>query len=53
MNVEHYSKTHENQWLFKKYKTEKDVITFDKINFEISLVDIYDKVDFLPGVKLS
>jgi len=46
LQVEHYSKTDKNQWLFREYKTEQDVINFDKINFEISLIDIYDKVDF-------
>jgi Uma2 family endonuclease len=46
LQIEHYSKTDKNQWLFREYKTEKDVISFDKINFEISLIDIYDKVNF-------
>jgi Uma2 family endonuclease len=46
LQIDHYSKTKENEWLFKEYKTEKDVIKFDKINFEIDLIDIYDKVDF-------
>jgi Uma2 family endonuclease len=45
LQIEHYSKTNENQWLFREYKTEQNVISFDKINFEISLIDIYDKVD--------
>jgi Uma2 family endonuclease len=46
LQIDHYSKTDKNQWLFREYKTEKDVINFDKIDFEISLIDIYDKVDF-------
>lgn len=45
IQIEHYSKTDKNQWLFREYTTEKDVILFDKINFEISVMDIYDKVD--------
>lgn len=46
LQIDHYSKTDKNQWLFREYKTEKDIINFDKIDFEISLIDIYDKVDF-------
>jgi len=44
IQIEHYSKTDKNQWLFREYSTEKDVILFDKINFEITVMDIYDKV---------
>ncbi len=45
IQIEHYSKTDKNQWLFREYSTEEDVIIFDKINFEIPVMDIYDKVD--------
>lgn len=47
LQVDHYSKTDKNQWLFKEYNQENDLISFKKINFEISLVDLYDKVDFM------
>lgn len=46
LQVDHYSRTDKNQWLFKEYNAEKDLINFEKINFEIPLIDIYDKVDF-------
>jgi Uma2 family endonuclease len=46
LQVDHYSKTDKNQWLFREYNIERDVITFKKINFAIELIDIYDKVDF-------
>ncbi len=46
LQIDHYSRTDKNQWLFREYNTEKDLIIFEKINFEISLIDIYDKVDF-------
>ena len=46
LQVEQYSKTDNNQWLFREYNKEQDTIKFEKINFEIPLIDIYDKVDF-------
>jgi Uma2 family endonuclease len=44
--VEHFSKTEDNKWLLTEYETEDTRLAFNFINFEISLQDIYTRVDF-------
>ncbi|MEH1961438.1 MAG: Uma2 family endonuclease [Nostoc sp.] len=45
-HVEQYSKTDENKWIFSEYEEEKNILILSSIQFQISLSDIYDKVDF-------
>lgn len=46
MHVEQYSKTDNNRWIFTEYEDADVTISLTSITFEISLFDIYDKVDF-------
>lgn len=46
MHVEQYSKTDNNRWIFTEYEDADVTISLASIYFEISLFDIYDKVDF-------
>lgn len=51
MHVEQYSKTENsktatNQWLFSEYDGENAILALTTIQFQISLSDIYDKVEF-------
>jgi Uma2 family endonuclease len=44
--VMHYSKTNEGEWIFREYKCEDDIVKLQHLDFEISLVDIYQDVNF-------
>ncbi|MFM6753082.1 MAG: Uma2 family endonuclease, partial [Dolichospermum sp.] len=44
--VMHYSKTNEGEWIFREYKSENDIVKLQHLDFEISLVDIYQDVNF-------
>ncbi|MDB9488752.1 Uma2 family endonuclease [Dolichospermum circinale CS-537/01] len=44
--VMHYSKTNEGEWMFREYKSENDVVKLQHLYFEISLIDIYQDVNF-------
>ncbi len=44
--VEHYRKTNDNEWLFSEYQGENTLLSLNSIFFEITLKDIYAKVDF-------
>lgn len=46
MHVEQYSKTDNNRWIFTEYEDADVTISLASISFEISLFDIYNKVDF-------
>lgn len=46
MHVEQYSKTDNNRWIFSEYEDSEQIISLESIAFEISLIDIYDKVNF-------
>ncbi|MBD2682763.1 MULTISPECIES: Uma2 family endonuclease [Nostoc] len=45
-HVEQYYKTDNKKWIFSEYEDENSILTLSSIQFEISLLDIYDKVDF-------
>ena len=45
-HLEHYIKTEPRHWLFIECDNPKDIISLSSINFEIELIDLYDKVDF-------
>jgi hypothetical protein len=44
--VMHYSKTNEGEWIFREYKCKDDIVKLQHLDFEISLVDIYQDVNF-------
>jgi Uma2 family endonuclease len=46
MHVEHYIKTDRRKWTFLEYEDSNDILNLASISCEISLADIYDKVDF-------
>lgn len=46
MHVEHYAKTESRKWLFCEYDGEDATLTLASVLFQISLADLYDKVDF-------
>ncbi len=46
MHVEQFSKTADNKWLFAEYDGENTVLALTSVQFQISLQDIYDKVQF-------
>jgi Uma2 family endonuclease len=49
MQVEQYFKTGKNRWTFSEYYDANETISLNSIDFEISLEDIYDKVEFETG----
>jgi len=46
MQVEQYFKTGKNSWNFSEYYNANETLSLNSINFEITLEDIYDKVEF-------
>jgi Uma2 family endonuclease len=49
MHIMHYAKSDRNRWIFSEYEQPDEVLSFASFNFEISLADLYDKVDFAEG----
>jgi Uma2 family endonuclease len=41
-----FYKSKENQWIFCDYNSPEEILSLSALDFEISLLDIYDKVDF-------
>lgn len=46
MQVEKYFKTGKNSWTFSEYYDPNETVSLNSIDFEITLEDIYDKVEF-------
>ncbi len=46
MEVEQFTKTESEQWLLSEYRGEDRKLSLKFINFEITLADLYDKVNF-------
>jgi Uma2 family endonuclease len=44
--IEHFSKTDNKRWSFSEYDESDDAIALSSVSFEISLADIYNKVNF-------
>src|ERR671932_1365456 len=44
--IEHFSKTDKKRWSFCEYDESDDAIALSSVSFEISLADIYNKVNF-------
>ncbi|MGF1673816.1 MAG: Uma2 family endonuclease [Rivularia sp. (in: cyanobacteria)] len=49
MKVEQYFKTGRNSWNFSEYYDVNETIFLNSIKFEITLEDIYDRVEFETG----
>ena len=45
-HVEHYVKNDRKHWTFSEYDDAEEVIALNAIDFQISLTDLYDKVEF-------
>ncbi|MBW4423030.1 MAG: Uma2 family endonuclease [Nostoc desertorum CM1-VF14] len=45
-HVEQYSKTDEKKWIFSEYEEDSNILILSSIEFQIPLLDIYDKVGF-------
>lgn len=46
IHVEQYMKTDHKKWIFLEYEDSKDTLNLASIPCQISLADIYDKIDF-------
>ena len=46
MQVEQFTKTDSGQWLLSDYRGEDSKLSLKVIDFEITLADLYDKVNF-------
>lgn len=47
LHIEQYYKSDRNKWIFSEYDSESDTLSLSSISFPISLMDIYDKVEFI------
>ncbi|MGB3267013.1 MAG: Uma2 family endonuclease [Microcoleus sp.] len=46
LQVEQYSKTDANKWIFSEYGSTGDRLTLTSIGVEISLADLYENIEF-------
>lgn len=46
LQVEQYSKTAANKWIFSEYSSTDDRLTLTSIPVEISLADLYESIEF-------
>ena len=46
MQVEQYYKTAQKQWIFSEYNEASETISLNSISFQITMTDIYNKVEF-------
>lgn len=45
-HLEIYAKTGEKQWQFTEYDSEYDIISLASVDFQFTLSELYDRVDF-------
>ncbi|MFM7437769.1 MAG: Uma2 family endonuclease [Snowella sp.] len=45
-HIEHYSKSGFNQWIFSEYNNSEDYINLTSISCKISLLEVYDDIEF-------
>ncbi|MBN3882116.1 MAG: Uma2 family endonuclease [Nostoc sp. JL34] len=48
IHIDQFSKTGKKQWTLREYDEEDEAIAFVTVPFEISLQDLYNKVNFEP-----
>lgn len=46
MHIEQYYKTDSKHWTFTEYDNANETVSLSSISFQITLTDIYDKVEF-------
>ncbi|HAG84219.1 MAG TPA: hypothetical protein DCL61_24445 [Cyanobacteria bacterium UBA12227] len=46
MHIEQYFKTEQKRWTFSEYDNAHEIVSLNSISFQITLTDIYDKVEF-------
>lgn len=46
MHIEQYSKTQQKRWTFSEYDDANETISLNSFSCQITLADIYDKVEF-------
>lgn len=51
--IEQYSKTAKKQWTLYEYDEEDKTISLTSVEFQISLIDIYNKVEFEVDDRLD
>jgi Uma2 family endonuclease len=44
--VEHFYQHNNGEWLFKASESDKDALRFYSVDFQMSLLDIYQRIDF-------
>ena len=49
MSVEQFSRTADNKWLLSEFIDAAAVVALSSVQFQISLADLYDKVEFESG----
>ena len=52
-HIEHYSKSGFNQWIFSEYNNSEDYINLTSISCKISLLEVYDDIDFKTNLHLT
>ncbi|OBQ42087.1 MAG: hypothetical protein AN485_00115 [Anabaena sp. MDT14b] len=45
-HVMQYVKTDDSKWIFTELQSESDILTLETINFQITLSDLYEQVNF-------
>jgi len=46
VHIEHFYYESKGRWIFTEYKSIDDILNFTKINFKISLKEIYNQIEF-------
>ncbi|MCL1467003.1 Uma2 family endonuclease [Argonema galeatum] len=46
IQIEQYSKTANKRWLYREYDDEDTALVFNSLELEVSLLDVYEKVNF-------
>ncbi|NJM62367.1 MAG: Uma2 family endonuclease, partial [Oscillatoriales cyanobacterium RU_3_3] len=49
VQVEQYSKTETNKWIFSEYSNTGDRLTLSSIPVEILLADLYENIEFVEN----
>ncbi len=52
MHIEQYFKTEQKRWIFSEYDDANEIVSLNSLSFQISLADIYDKIEF-ESVEVS
>ncbi|OLP19252.1 hypothetical protein BST81_05685 [Leptolyngbya sp. 'hensonii'] len=49
IGIEHYTKVEGNSWLFRAYEADTETMLFASLNLEMTVLDIYENVNFNLG----